>query len=404
MSVSVTTTAGTSVSVSVSGGTTASFTTSTSSVAVTSPATSSVSVSNKGPKGDTGATGAQGPAGSDGSDGANGGTDIVLDSSPQLGGDLDVNGNSIVSASDGNITIDPDGTGAIILRSDDIRFDGTGGLTTGQIKLYETSVLSPQHFIAIEAPLSVTADTTLVLPDGAGSNGQVLSTNGLGALSWLTVLLPSNPQVTGSVNIESPNGSTPAQVIINDLDDSHAVVIGVPSNLTSNVDFILPDSEGSANQVLKTDGSGNLSYDTVGDVIDNRKFTKTSNTDGDSNGDVVFIGGTTSMTTGALYHYKSDGTWELADADSAATCDGLLGIALGASSDTNGVLLRGMVTIDHDPGAVGDVLFVSTTAGDITATAPSGSGDIVRVVGYCLDASNGQIWFNPDGAFVEVSA
>ena len=49
------------------------------------------------------------------------------------------------------------------------------------------------------------------------------------------------------------------------------------------------------------------------------------------------------MTTGALYHYKSDGTWELADADSAATCDGLLGIALGASSDTNGVLLRGMV-------------------------------------------------------------
>ena len=62
-----------------------------------------------------------------------------------------------------------------------------------------------------------------------------------------------------------------------------------------------------------------------------------------------------------------------------------------------------MGTIDHDPGAVGDVLFASTTAGDITATAPSGTGDIVRIVGYCLDASNGQIWFNPDGAFVEVA-
>ncbi len=455
MSVSVTTTAGTSVSVSVSEGTTASFTTSTSSVAVASPATSSVSVSNKGPKGDTGATGATGPTGATGATGAAGTspnafttfsvagqdnvvadgvddtltiaggsnvtvttnassdtitiastdtTELANDSSPQLGGDLDVNGNSITSASDGNITIDPNGTGAIILRSDDIRFDGTGGLTTGQIKLYETSVLSPQHFIAIEAPLSVTADTTLVLPDGAGSNLQVLTTNGSGTLSWNTVLQQANPSATGSLNIESPNGSTPAQVIINDLDDSHGVVIGVASNLTSNVDFILPDSEGSANQVLKTDGSGNLSYDTVGDVIVNRKFTKTSNTDGNSNGDVVFIGGTTSMTTGALYHYKSDGTWELADADSAATCDGLLGIALGAASDTNGVLLRGMVTIDHDPGAVGDVLFVSTTAGDITATAPSGNGDIVRVVGYCLDASNGQIWFNPDGAFVEVSA
>ena len=138
--------------------------------------------------------------------------------------------------------------------------------------------------------------------------------------------------------------------------------------------------------------------------IHKRHFAKSSNTDGDHDGDVVYFGGTTSMTTGAIYHYKSDGTWELADADAAANCDGLLGVALGSASDTNGVLLRGMVTLDHDPGAVGDVLFLSTTAGDCSATAPSGNGDIVRVVGYCLDASNGQIWFNPDGTYVEVTA
>jgi hypothetical protein len=137
--------------------------------------------------------------------------------------------------------------------------------------------------------------------------------------------------------------------------------------------------------------------------IHKRHLAKTSNTDGDADGDIVYFGGTTSMTAGKIYHYKSDGTWELADADSAATCDGLLGVALGAASDTNGVLLRGMVTIANDPGAVGDVLFVSTSAGQAIATAPSGSGDIVRVVGYCLDASNGQIYFNPDGAFVEVA-
>ena len=136
----------------------------------------------------------------------------------------------------------------------------------------------------------------------------------------------------------------------------------------------------------------------------NRRLAKTSNTDGDFAGDVVYFGSTTSMTTGAIYHYKSDGTWELADADSAANCDGLLGVALGAASNTNGVLIRGMVTLDHDPGAVGDVLFLSTTAGDATATAPSGNGDIVRVIGYCLDASNGQVFFNPDGTFVEVTA
>jgi hypothetical protein len=110
------------------------------------------------------------------------------------------------------------------------------------------------------------------------------------------------------------------------------------------------------------------------------------------------------MTTGAIYHYKSDGTWELADADAASTSDGLLAVALGAASDTNGMLLRGMVTLDHDPGAVGDVLYLSTTAGDATATAPSGNNDIVRIIGYCLHASNGQIWFDPDKTFVEVTA
>ena len=136
-----------------------------------------------------------------------------------------------------------------------------------------------------------------------------------------------------------------------------------------------------------------------------RKFEVSSATDGDYGGDVVYFGGTTSMTTGAIYHYKSDGTWELADADAASTSDGLLGAALGAASDTNGVLLRGMVTIDHDPGAVGDVLYLSTTAGDCSATAPSGNGDIVRIIGYQVShASNGNIWFNPDGTFIEITA
>ena len=138
--------------------------------------------------------------------------------------------------------------------------------------------------------------------------------------------------------------------------------------------------------------------------IDRRKFPISSGTDGNAIGDVVYFGGTTSMNVGRIYHYKSDGTWETADADAVATSDGLLGVALGAASDTNGMLLRGMVTLDHDPGAVGDVLFLSTVAGIATATAPSGNNDIVRVIGYCLNASNGQIWFNPDSTFVEVTA
>ena len=139
-----------------------------------------------------------------------------------------------------------------------------------------------------------------------------------------------------------------------------------------------------------------------------RTFEVSSSTDGDANGDIVYFGGTTSMTVGKIYHYKSDGTWELANADAVATSDGLLGVALGAASDTNGVLLRGMVTLDHDPGAIGDVLYVQSdnagTPGNATATAPSASGDCVRIIGYQVShASNGNIWFNPDNTFVEVA-
>lgn len=74
-----------------------------------------------GPIGLTGSTGPQGPTGATGSTGPIGatgpGSDIVNDTSPQLGGNLDVNGKTITSASDGDISIDPNGTGKIDMKA-----------------------------------------------------------------------------------------------------------------------------------------------------------------------------------------------------------------------------------------------------------------------------------------------
>ena len=139
-------------------------------------------------------------------------------------------------------------------------------------------------------------------------------------------------------------------------------------------------------------------------IAKNRVLAKTSNTDASFDGDVVYFGGTTSMDAGKIYYLNSSGNWALADADAESTAKGMLAVALGSASDTNGMLIRGMVTLDTDPGTIGDTLFLSTTAGVATSTAPSGNGDIVRVIGYCLDSTNGQIYFNPDGTFVEVTA
>ena len=139
---------------------------------------------------------------------------------------------------------------------------------------------------------------------------------------------------------------------------------------------------------------------TGGQIATNRKLAITSTTDGDFDGDVVYFGtGTTAV--GKMYYF--DGTdWLATDANTAASAAAkqLLGIGLGTTPATHGMLLRGMVTLDHDPGAIGDVLYISGTAGEATSTAPSTSGDTVRIVGYCMDSTNGQIWFNPSSEYI----
>ncbi|HBY05948.1 TPA: hypothetical protein DEG75_03300 [Candidatus Dependentiae bacterium] len=58
-----------------------------------------------------------------------------------------------------------------------------------QVRLSELTV-NGNNYIALRAPASVTADTVLTLPDGAGTNGYALTTNGSGTLSW-TNLAPA---------------------------------------------------------------------------------------------------------------------------------------------------------------------------------------------------------------------
>src|SRR5210317_688287 len=57
---------------------------------------------------------------------------IVSDTTPQLGGDLDVNGNDIVSVSNGNITFTPDGTGKVII--DGLSFPTSDGTADQVLK------------------------------------------------------------------------------------------------------------------------------------------------------------------------------------------------------------------------------------------------------------------------------
>ena len=64
---------------------------------------------------------------------------------------------------------------------------GNGSSTGGSLKLYEDTD-NGTNFVALKSPNAVTSDTTFVLPDGDGSNGQFLKTDGSGQLSFGTVV------------------------------------------------------------------------------------------------------------------------------------------------------------------------------------------------------------------------
>jgi hypothetical protein len=103
-----------------------------------------------------GATGATGPAGG-------GLADLSADTTPQLGGDLDVNGKDIVTASNADIELLPDGTGKTVLK---------GNTNPGTIVF---NCESNSHGQTVKAqPHSAGVTNTLTLPPG--SDGELVST------------------------------------------------------------------------------------------------------------------------------------------------------------------------------------------------------------------------------------
>ena len=83
-------------------------------------------------------------------------TDIIQDTTPQLGGNLDVNGFDIISTSNGNIDLSPNGTGIVNVNSN---LNVSGSLTASNINY----------------------------PTSDGYNRQVLATNGSGTLGFITL-------------------------------------------------------------------------------------------------------------------------------------------------------------------------------------------------------------------------
>jgi hypothetical protein len=270
--------------------------------------------------------------------------DISHDTDPALGGNLDVSGNQIVSSSNGNIVINPDGTGNVALGN--FTFDVDQSIGSGV-----------DDFVLTYDDVS----RTIRLEASAAGSGTV-DTSGTPVVDQVAVF-------TDADTIEGDAGFT--------------------YNGTNNV--LNVDNVEAKSVRVRSQGSSVLTGAGRFDVGSRVTYD---------------INPLATTTTGDIHVLKGT-LWSQADADSVGNAKGLLAVA--ASTDASkGMVLQGVVRLADNGGfssaTAGTVLYLSDTDGHAMSTTTSlGSGDVVRVVGYVLDGTNGIIYFDPSKDWIELA-
>ena len=103
-------------------------------------------------------------------------TSIVEDTTPQLGGDLDMNGNDIVTTSNANIDLNPNGSGVVNL---------VGNSTRAATLRFNEDTDDGSNYVELKAG-TIGSNLSFTLPTADGTSGQALVTDGSGALSFST--------------------------------------------------------------------------------------------------------------------------------------------------------------------------------------------------------------------------
>jgi hypothetical protein len=210
------------------------------------------------------------------------GVDVVNDTSPQLGGALDVQTHDIVTTSNRDLELAPNGTGKVVVKGND---------NQGAIKLNCEANSHGQTIIA--APHSESANNTLTLPS-TGGDARLVSTSSTATLTNKTLTAP----------VLSGSSSAAGSILFKEDTDNgtNAVTLIGPAS-TTDVTITLPSSAGTV--ALTSDipsggiSSGNVATFTSG-VADN-DFLRIDGTavEGRSASEVLSdIGGQASLTFG----------------------------------------------------------------------------------------------------------
>lgn len=228
----------------------------------------------------------------------------------------------------------------------------------------------------------------MVMGNGINNNVKDYIEDGTHSINTLSLGIGGTSVISSSRAIENVTNSITR--------DTNAEINSISEKSTPvNADLLLIEDSAASNAKKKVQ-IGNLQVLT--------KINPSPGIDHTFSG--IWIEGTVgeSVVIGDLLYLKaSDSKYWKNDADAEATTKGQCVMATGTiSADASGNLLKyGYIRDDTWTWTVGDDLYASATPGNPTSTAPSTTGQFVRIIGQAQSADI--IFFNPDNTYIEVS-
>ena len=268
-------------------------------------------------------------------------SNVSEDSTPQLGGNLDLNGNGLTSTSNGNIAITPNGSGVV-------RLDGNVDIQSGLIDLKNSGAVSKIKFYCESsnahaqtvqgAPHSESASNVLTLPS-TGGNTTLVSASSTETLTNKTLTTP----------------------IIAEIDATSNFTLDAGGNITLDADggtITFSDAGSSLGTITSAGYSGTSATATVTDSTANTNFP------------VVFHNESNGLLddTGALRYNPSTGQLLVPNLTVAGTTTTVDTVTMNAA---NAIVFEGATADDHET-----TLTIIDPTADRTINLPNVSGTL----------------------------